>query len=258
MRVYLKGLLVVLALGSSVAQAQGINNILKAGDRSIRLAQASQARVDKVVEDTRNLLDEYNTVNKEIDGLKVYNQLMERQIQDQVKEMETLANSIEQVTVIERQIPPLMIRMIDGLEQFIALDIPFLVEPERPERTDRVDKLRALMERGDVSVAERTRNVFEAYQVENDYGRTIESYKGQLTIAGGIRQVEFLRIGRIALLYQTADGAFTGAWDKETGSFVELRSGSARTQVRQGLRMARKEIAPDLLLLSIDAAGAAR
>ena len=258
MRVYLKGLLVVLALGSGVAQAQGINNILKAGDRSIRLAQASQARVDKVVEETRNLLDEYNTVHKEIDGLKVYNQLMERQIQDQVKEMETLANSIEQVTVIERQIPPLMIRMIDGLEQFIALDIPFLLEPERPERTDRVDKLRALMERGDVSVAERTRNVFEAYQVENDYGRTIESYKGQLTIAGGIRQVEFLRIGRIALLYQTADGAFTGAWDKETGGFVELRSGSARTQVRQGLRMARKEIAPDLLLLSIDAAGAAQ
>jgi hypothetical protein len=70
--------------------------------------------------------------------------------------------------------------------------------------------------------------------------------------------VEFLRIGRIALLYQTADGAFTGAWDKEGGEFVELRSGSARTQVRQGLRMARKEIAPDLLLLSIDAAGAAR
>jgi hypothetical protein len=259
MRVYLKGLLVVvLVLGSGVAQAQGINNILKAGDRSIRLAQASQARVDKVVEETRNLLDEYNTVNKEIDGLKVYNQLMERQIQDQVEEMETLANSIEQVTVIERQIPPLMVRMIDGLEQFIALDIPFLVEPERPERTDRVDKLRALMERGDVSVAERTRNVFEAYQVENDYGRTIESYKGELTIAGGIRQVEFLRIGRIALLYQTADGAFTGAWDKEGGEFVELRSGSARTQVRQGLRMARKEIAPDLLLLSIDAAGAAR
>ena len=254
MRVYLTGLLVVLALGSSVAQAQGINNILKAGDRSIRLAQASQARVDKVVEETRNLLDEYNTVNKEIDGLKVYNQLMERQIQDQVREMETLANSIEQVTVIERQIPPLMIRMIDGLEQFVALDIPFLEK----ERTDRVDKLRAVMERGDVSVAERTRNVFEAYQVENDYGRTIESYKGELNIAGGIRQVEFLRIGRIALLYQTADGAFTGAWDKEAGGFVELRSGSARTQVRQGLRMARKEIAPDLLLLSIDAAGAAR
>ncbi len=254
MRVYLTGLLVVLALGSGVAQAQGINNILKAGDRSIRLAQASQARVDKVVEETRNLLDEYNTVNKEIDGLKVYNQLMERQIQDQLKEMETLTNSIEQVTVIERQIPPLMIRMIDGLEQFIALDIPFLEK----ERTDRVDKLRALMERGDVSVAERTRNVFEAYQVENDYGRTIESYKGELTIAGGIRQVEFLRVGRIALLYQTADGAFTGAWDKEIGKFVELGSGNARTQVRQGLRMARKEIAPDLLLLSIDAAGAAQ
>ena len=253
MRVYLKGLLVLMALGFGVAQAQSVKNILDEGDRSIRLAQASQGRVDTVVEETRDLLDQYNTVNKEIDGLKVYNALMDRQIQDQVDEMAKLAESIDQVTVIERQIMPLMLRMIKGLEDFVELDVPFL----KDERTERVEKLRDLMERSDVSVAEKFRNVFEAFQVENDYGRTIESYEGALEIEGGTREVDFLRIGRIALLYQTADGTFTGAWDKEAGeagSFVELDSGTARTQVRQGLRMARKEIAPDLLLLPIDTA----
>jgi len=254
MRVYLKGLLVLLALAASVAQAQSVEDILNAGDKNIRLAQASQNRVDAVVDQTGDLLDEFNTVNKEIDGLKVYNALMDRQIRDQVEEMAKLAESIDQVTVIERQIMPLMLRMIDGLEKFIGLDVPFLPD----ERQERVDKLRDLMERSDVSVAEKFRNVFEAFQVENDYGRTIESYKGALEIAGGTREVQFLRIGRIALLYQTVDGAFTGAWDNESHNFVELDSGSARTQVRQGIRMARKEIAPDLLLLSIDAAGAAQ
>lgn len=254
MRVYLKGLVVLLALGFGVAQAQSVNNILDAGERNIRLAQASQDRVDKIVEQERELVDQYNTVNKEVDGLKVYNALMDRQIQNQVEQMAKLAQSIDQVTVMERQIMPLMLRMIDGLEQFISLDIPFLEE----ERTKRVEKLRDLMERSDVSVAEKFRNVFEAFSIENEYGRTISTYKGALTIAGGTREVEFLQIGRIVLLYQTVDGAFTGTWDKEARSFVELDSGAARTQVRQGLRMARKEIAPELLLLPIDAAEAAQ
>ncbi len=254
MRVYLKGLVVLLALGFGVAQAQSVNNILDAGERNIRLAQASQDRVDKIVEQERELVDQYNTVNKEVDGLKVYNALMDRQIQNQVEQMAKLAQSIDQVTVMERQIMPLMLRMIDGLEQFISLDIPFLEE----ERTNRVEKLRDLMERSDVSVAEKFRNVFEAFSIENEYGRTISTYKDALTIAGGTREVEFLQIGRIVLLYQTVDGAFTGTWDKEARSFVELDSGAARTQVRQGLRMARKEIAPELLLLPIDAAEAAQ
>lgn len=254
MRVYLKGLVVLLALGFGVAQAQSVNNILDAGERNIRLAQASQDRVDKIVEQERELVDQYNTVNKEVDGLKVYNALMDRQIQNQVEQMAKLAQSIDQVTIMERQIMPLMLRMIDGLEQFISLDIPFLEE----ERTNRVEKLRELMERSDVSVAEKFRNVFEAFSIENEYGRTISTYKGALTIAGGTREVEFLQIGRIVLLYQTVDGAFTGTWDKEARSFVELDSGAARTQVRQGLRMARKEIAPELLLLPIDAAEAAQ
>ena len=254
MRVYLKGLVVLLALGFGVAQAQSVNNILDAGERNIRLAQASQERVDKIVEQERELVDQYNTVNKEVDGLKVYNALMDRQVQNQVEQMAKLAQSIDQVTVMERQIMPLMMRMIDGLEQFISLDIPFLEE----ERTNRVEKLRDLMERSDVSVAEKFRNVFEAFSIENEYGRTISTYKDALTIAGGTREVEFLQIGRIVLLYQTVDGTFTGTWDKEAREFVELDSGAARTQVRQGLRMARKEIAPELLLLPIDAAEAAR
>ena len=254
MRVYLKGLLVLMALGFGVAQAQSVNNILDAGERNIRLAQASQDRVDKIVEQERELVDQFNTVNKEVDGLKVYNALMDRQIQNQVEEMAKLAESIDQVTVVERQIMPLMLRMIDGLEKFVSLDIPFLEE----ERMERVEKLRDLMERSDVSVAEKFRNVFEAFSIENEYGRTISSYKGALDIAGGTREVEFLQIGRIVLLYQTIDGAFTGTWDKEEGAFVELDSSAARTQVRQGLRMARKEIAPELLMLPIDAAEAAQ
>jgi hypothetical protein len=249
MRVYFYRACIVAACLFGTAQAQSVDDVLNSGDRSVRLAQASQEKVDKIVDDTRSLLDQYNAVNKEIEGLEVYNALMDRQILDQVEEMGTLAASIDQVTVMERQIMPLMLRMIDGLDQFVQLDVPFLLE----ERTTRVARLRDLMERSDVSVSEKFRNVFEAYQVENDYGRTIEAYKASLEVAGGTREVDFLRIGRVALLYQSVDGAFTGAWDKDSGEFVALDSGSTRTHVGQGLRMARKQVAPDLLLLPIEA-----
>jgi hypothetical protein len=236
-------------LAAAAAGAQSVDDVLGAGDRRVRLAQASQEKIDEVVEDTRALVDQYNRVTKEIEGLEVYNALMDRQIRDQTAELQRLADSIDQVTVIERQIMPLMLRMIDGLEKFVALDVPFLIE----ERRDRVQRLHELMERSDVSVAEKFRNVLEAYQIENDFGRTIEAYKGTLEIEGGTREVDFLRVGRVALLYQTVDGAFTGAWSRDTGAFEPLTAGTTRTQVRQGLRMARKEVAPDLLILPVAA-----
>lgn len=242
-------LLAAASVAAGAAGAQTVDNVLDAGDRRMRLAQSSQEKVDAVVEDTRALVDEYNRVTKEIQGLEVYNALMDRQIRDQDEELQRLADSIDQVTVIERQIMPLMLRMIEGLETFIALDVPFLID----ERSERLQRLTELMERSDVSVAEKFRNVLEAYQIENDYGRTIEAYKGTLEIEGGTREVDFLRIGRVTLLYQTVDGVYTGVWDRSTGDFKPLTAGSERTQVRQGLRIARKEIAPDLLLLPVAA-----
>ena len=92
---------------------------------------------------------------------------------------------MDQVDVINRQIFPLMERMTDGLDQSVALDIPFLLE----ERTNRVDGLKLLMSRSDVSVAEKFRKVMEAYQIELDYGSSAEFYKQSLDLGGdfGIR-----------------------------------------------------------------------
>ena len=43
-------------------------------------------------------------------------------------ELAQLDISLDQVGIVERKIMPLMIRMLDGLEQFINLDQPFLLE----------------------------------------------------------------------------------------------------------------------------------
>jgi hypothetical protein len=163
--------------------------------------------------------------------------------------MQALSDSIANVALIERQIIPLMIRMVDALDAFILLDTPFLMK----ERTERAARLREMMERSDVAAAEKFRRVIEGYQIENDYGRTIEAYKGTTEINGNQLEVDFLRIGRVALLYQTVGAGHTGAWDATSKAFIELPPAVYKKQVSDGLRIARKQVAPDLLVVPVAA-----
>lgn len=233
-------------LAAEMVAGQAVDQIVAAEQRRIQQAQAAQDQIDVVVDQTRDLTDEFRSVMKEVDGLVVYNTLLERQIADQEQELSNLRTSIDNVTVIERQILPLLTRMIEGLERFVALDMPFLEE----ERTARVANLKMLLERSDVTAAEKFRVVMEAWQIENEYGRTIEAYTGELDIDGNTREVDFLRIGRVALLYQTPDGVNSGAWDQANRRYVGVGN-EFRNAIRQGLRLARNQVGPDLLLLPI-------
>lgn len=252
MRAIRNGVFLVSTLGAifcaEMVAGQAVDRILAAEETRIQQAQASQNVIDGIVEETRETVEEYRGVIKEIEGLKVYNTLLDRQIADQEQELRNLRTSIDSVTDIERQILPLLTRMIDGLERFVALDVPFLAE----ERTARVAGLRELLGRADVTSAEKFRVVMEAWQIENDYGRTIFAYTGELQIDGDNREVDFLQIGRVSLIYQTPDGVNTGVWDQVTRSWVPLGS-AYRNSIRQGLRLARNQVGPSLLLIPIAA-----
>ena len=225
--------------------AQTVDDVLRADQRRLNLAQQSQERINTIVEGTRSLEDQYRAINKEIDGLKVYNRLMRAQVEGQEATLEDYSLSMDRVDVINRQIFPLMERMIDGLEQTIALDVPFLME----ERTERISDLKDIMERSDVTVAEKFRKVMEAYQIENDYGTSSEHYTQSLTIDGATRSYNMLRIGRIGLYFQSDDTKITGRWNNKDRVW-EIDNG-ARNEVRKGLRMARQQIAPELIVIPV-------
>ncbi|MEO0422021.1 MAG: DUF3450 domain-containing protein [Pseudomonadota bacterium] len=250
------GMGAAVLLGASLA-AHGqasLNSVLRADEEVVRLAQASQERVDAIVEDTRSALDKYRSVTKEIDGLNVYNTLLQRQVDDQVTQINEITNSIERVTEIERQITPLMLDMVESLAQFVELDVPFLAD----ERAERIGRLRETLERSDVSVAEKFRVVLEAYEIEVDYGRNIETYPNLLQIDGTERPVDILRVGRTSLYYQTQDQQFTGVWDQKARQWQPLTDSQARNEIRKGIRMAGGQLAPDLLMLPTAAPEAAR
>ena len=245
----INALLVAGALAAAPALAQDDEVLKPVVDEAAKInesAAKSQEKINGITDQIDSKLQQFKTLMKEIEGLEVYNTQLRKQINSQEQEMADLNAAIDEVSVVERQITPLMIRMIDGLEQFIALDVPFLPE----ERANRVADLKAMMDRADVAASEKFRRVMEAYQVEMDYGRTMEAYSGIHSIDGKERDVEFLRLGRTALIYQTRDASSQGVWNKQTRQWEELDSGY-RTQITKGLRMAKKQLAPDLLMLPV-------
>ena len=216
-------LLVLAGLGGLLignpAASQSVSGLLQAEGTRIERAQAQQDEIDGVVATTRSRFDEYQGVLREIEGLEVYNNLLQAQVNDQNDQLDELREAIDQVSVIERQMLPLMTRMIASLELFIEADMPFLLE----ERRERVAFLKDLVNRADVTAAEQFRNVMDAWQREmGDYGSSSEVYAQQIDVDGQQREVRILRIGRIALLYLTPDGTQAGAWDQNQGQWVTL------------------------------------
>jgi hypothetical protein len=233
----------------AAVQASTLDSILKVGESKNQAAKKSQAKIDRLADETRDLLSDYKTVVKQVDGLKVYNARLQRQIENQTKRVTKIEDSISQVTIIQRQMTPLVIRMIDGLEQFVELDVPFAQE----ERMQRIGFLRTSLDRADVSVAEKFRGVLEAYNIELQYGRGMDTYRDSIELGGAQREVDFLRVGRIALVYQTTDGTISGAWDKGAGAWVDLPSGEYDAAIRKGIRIAKKQATIELLNMPVSA-----
>lgn len=243
-------LLLVSLVSVKTVQAQSLDEVLGVREATTLEGKRSQAKIDELKDDTRDLLSQYKRVMKIVDGLKVYNLQQERLIRNQNEELAELANSIDSVTVIERQIGPLIERMIDNLAKFVELDVPFLMD----ERDDRIAFLRETLDRADVSVAEKFSQVMQAYQVENAYGSTIEPYTDMIDVNGKATSVDMLKWGRVSLVFQTLNGETTGVWDNTKRDWVILGD-EYRAGVRDALRIARKTQTADLVKLPVRAAG---
>ncbi len=231
------------------AQATTIPEVLQASDSWLVAQAESQRRVDDLGDQRRSLSEEYRTVLREIEGLEAYNRQLERQLRLQGEEMAILDESIAQATTVDRQILPLMLRMVTALEQFVALDLPFLPR----ERAERIQFVTEAIDRVDVTVPEKFRQVLESYLVELEFGRTIEAYTGTVENGGQKLEVDYLRVGRIGLFYQTLDGLQSARWDSESKSWQTLPA-SDRNPIRDAIRVARKLTAPNLLTLPLPTA----
>ena len=213
---------------------------------SINSGAANQERLNKIDDETKILEFDYKDTITEYENLKLYNNQLQRIILSQEKEISSIINQIDELDNININLIPIMLKMIDALDKFVSLDIPFLLK----ERTERVANLKTIMDRGDISTSEKFRLITEAYKTELEYGRTIETYRDTINIDGVDTSADFLRVGRIALTYLTTDGSKGGYYDLNDKVFLKS-SGSIRRATEDGLKIAAKQAPPALIQIPI-------
>jgi Protein of unknown function (DUF3450) len=174
-----------------------------------------------------------------------YDRQIEQQLRSQEAEMATLEQQLASLDAMAVDVQALLQRMFDGLEQFVSADIPFSAE----ERAQRVERLRDLMASVEASPSEKYRRLVEAYQIELEYGRTMNAYKQ--TLADG-READIIRLGHVTLLYRTTDGTESGHWDNQQKTWVP--DPGLNRAIEEALGIAKEERAPDLITVPVPAA----
>ena len=232
-----------LLLCASTGAAQKLDPPIDARVKANEAGAASQKRVEEIATATDTLIAEYRLTNKKIESLNIFNKQLGQVIDSQNEELESLQRQIDGVEEVGRAVTPLMLKMIEALDNFVKIDVPFL----KDERTKRVSSLRVLMRASDVAEPERYRRILEAYQIESDYGRTIDSHPGTINKDGVNVPVDFLRIGRIGPMYKTRDASEYGVWNHEKKQYETLDSSDYANWIDEGLRVAKKQSAPQLI-----------
>lgn len=240
--------LALIALLPCNAWADKTDDIVNRGLTRLKAGASSQKRIDELSESTEKVISAYHQQSKIVEGLKVYNERLRRTLTAQKLGMAKLSKSIEDASLIERQIVPLMLRMIDGLDKFVAADMPFKLV----DRKKRIERIKSYLTNANVSASERFRQVLEAYSTESTYGKTINVYTDTLKLDSGDLTVNLLQVGRTGLFYQTLDRTVSGYWDKASSSWKALDS-SYNAGIDRAIRITQGKDNPDLMDLPLPA-----
>ncbi len=239
-------LLLSLLFTGSIASADVITEATKKVEASHRGSEKSQQRIDGIDEQQRVAAGEYSANERQSDLTEAYNRQVSKLVESQLQEIADFQQQIASIEETERAVLPMLNDMVTTLDDFVANDVPML----QTERRVRVDKLKQLLNRADVSVAEKYRRILEAYMIEVDYGRSFEAYSGSLKEDQQTRQVNFLRLGRTALYYQTHNGLEAGMWSPKEQRWLVL-SDDQNLVIGRGIDVARQQRVPELLNLPL-------
>lgn len=223
-----------------------VDETIQKQSSTIESLQVAQEKIDKLDAESKKLTNEYKDTVVEYEILNRYDNQLQKITESQAEEIKNLVNQIDSLDETNKYVLPLLERMVFTLRDLIELDIPFLLD----ERILRLEELESILYQANFSTAEKFRKIYEAYQIENEYGRTIEAYSGNININGVNLAAQFFRLGRLNLFYMTPDQDETGYWNKDTNSWLHL-GGKYSDEIDSALKVAYKQAPPDFITLPV-------
>lgn len=243
--IFLSAAAILLAAG--LAAAADLSTLTRLASNSTAEQASAQRQIDKLDEAAQDAYADYRAKLIELEGLRTYTRQLQALLDEQQAVLDALGAQIQKTGSMDRELIPLMERMHTALGTLIEQDMPFLAD----ERQTRHERLRAILDNPELPLATKYRSLFEAYQIELDYGRTLETYSDTLEVDGKSLMVTILRVGRIGLYAMSADRNIIYEWDNRSRQW-QLTEG-LRHNLEKAVRMAKKQVAPDLLVLSVQA-----
>src|SRR5262249_3176485 len=138
------------------------NQALQAQVTTDKAAAGDQKEINGIKEKTQDAAGRYAQAVADAESLERYNNQLNAQVKSQETEMASIDRQLTEIETTNREVQPLMQQMVDTLDQFVQLDVPFLLD----ERTARIKSLKDMMARADVTISEKYRRILEAYQIE--------------------------------------------------------------------------------------------
>ncbi|MHA6289249.1 DUF3450 domain-containing protein [Maricaulis sp. CAU 1757] len=229
--------------GAAVAQ---LDQTLQTARQDTREGAQTQSRIDQLDDQRTDIELEYRALLEQIESQRLFVEQQEVFIRSQENEVASLQQQIDRVDNIERDLAPMMREMVENLDQFVSLDLPFRMEGEAGRRA-RIDRLYDLVDDPSVPPAERYRVILNAYDIEMSYGRSVASFDEEIIGEDGAPvSVTVLQLGRVAMIRQYPDGSMTirhidsDDWQPLPGGF--------EGNVTRALRIAQEVTTPSVFL----------
>ena len=111
--------LYVLSQDALVEDINPVTESVAVSTKSIEKSGLTQEQIIKLDETTRILLADYQSTTKEFESLKLYNDQVQKIINSQLEEIDNIIIKIDELDKNNQRIVPLMLKMIEGLENFI-------------------------------------------------------------------------------------------------------------------------------------------
>ena len=223
-----------------------IEEAIKIEATAANAAANRQPYIDNMDSEIITLTGDIQFLPQQLDPTNIYNRQMQELINSQNNEITSINEQMVELDNTNRGILPKLEEMVLTLESIIQNDIPFLLD----ERFARIQDLKNILLQSNISTSEKFRRVFEAYQIENEYGRTIESYRDEIGVDGIKYNVEIFRLGRVGLYARTSDGRYNAMFSKKQNQWIKQRG--IDNELVIALKIARKELPPSLLKLPVE------
>ena len=233
-------------------------------------------------QDADDKLAEYSALLQEIENKQMSIAYQRSQLQSQESEMASLQSQIDAVPALKEAVGPILQNMSGEIDKQISADLPFKLT----ERYDRLAAFQeAIAEGSEASVGEQMRRALNIYGIEVGYGSNVEAYAGNHPkeenaggryaaceadtasaacgldddqaeliekdrpleeLKPGLLDGDYLRYGRLALVYLQHDGTEAYRYDPNSKDWEEL-SGNQLLEMRRAVRMAKGESAPAVI-----------